>query len=118
MSSNSKHILIIIESAPTADLEASEIALALAAFDLPVQVVFRGMGVFWLLNQEARKTGGKSASKVLAAFPMYDIDQLLILETDIVKYSININSLVLKAKAIPTKNLTSLIKSAIHCFTF
>lgn len=118
MSFSSDYILIIIESSPTPDLEASELALALAAFDLPVQVLFRGAGVFWLLHQEERKTGGKSASKVLAAFPMYDIEKTLITDRDVEKYNLNINNLIPGTVVIPTETLASLIKNANHCFTF
>jgi len=118
VSFSSNYVLIIIESSPTPDLEASELALALAAFDLPVQVLFRGAGVFWLLHQEERKIGGKSASKVLAAFPMYDIKKTLVTDQDIKKYNLNINSLIPSTSVIPTETLASLIKSAHHCFTF
>ena len=118
MSSSSDYILIAIETPPTPDLEASELALALAAFDLPVKVIFRGAGVFWLLTQEARKAGGKSASKVLSAFSLYDINEVLVTTTDLDKYKFNINDLYEGCKVIPSVELIPLIKNSNHFLTF
>lgn len=118
MSSSSDYVVIIIETPPAPDLEASELTLALAAFDLPVQVVFTGAGVFWLLTQEARKKGGKSAAKVLKAFPLYGIDQALLTTEDIKTYSLNINNLAIKPKVKSTEDLHAIIQNAAHCFTF
>lgn len=118
MLSNSDYILIAIESAPTLDLEASELALALAAFDLPVEVVFRGNGVFWLLEQAARKPNGKSASKVLAAFPMYDLNKLFVSQVDLSKYSLDINNLPKSVEIVSDEKIASLFKNARHCVCF
>lgn len=118
MLSSSDYVVIIIDTPPAPDLEASELALALAAFDLPVQVIFKDAGVFWLLPQDARKKGGKSASKVLSAFPLYGIKYASIAEEDIVKYSLNISKLPKTHKAIPNDKINSIIQSATHCFTF
>ncbi len=118
MLSSSDYILICIETPPSIDLEATEMALALAAFDLPVQVVFRGAGLFWLLNQEPRKEGGKSASKILKAFPLYDIHEVLVTEDDIEKYSIDIKDLLSHCKLISNNNLATLIQNASHYFSF
>lgn len=51
--------------------------MALAAFDLEVAIVFSGDGLFWLQpNQSARSVGGKSPSKLLAALPMFGIENV------------------------------------------
>lgn len=118
MLSSSDYVLVVIETPPSPDLEASELALALAAFDIPVQVVFRGAGVFWLLAQNSRKEGGKSASKVLAAFPLYGIKHALVVGDDLNKYSLTINELIKPSKVISNINLAALIQSASHYFTF
>lgn len=69
--------LIHVTTPPSPDCEALEYALALAAFDLEVAILFTGDGLFWLQpNQEARTNGGKSPSKLLAALPMFGIDQV------------------------------------------
>jgi tRNA 2-thiouridine synthesizing protein C len=69
--------LIHVTTPPSPDCEALEYALALAAFDLEVAILFTGDGLFWLQpNQEARSTGGKSPSKLLAALPMFGIGEV------------------------------------------
>lgn len=69
--------LIYISTPPTPDCEALEYALALAAFDLDVAILFAGDGLFWLQsNQSARSVGGKSPSKLLAALPMFGIEDV------------------------------------------
>ena len=81
LSSSDSSVLVIIRTPPNADLEAAELVLALAAFDLPVKVVFCDAGLFWLLPQQARKPNGKAAPKVLSAFPLYGIETLGCLAT-------------------------------------
>ena len=69
--------LIHVTPPPSPDCEALEYALALAAFDLEVAIVFSGDGLFWLQpNQSARSVGGKSPSKLLAALPMFGIENV------------------------------------------
>src|SRR5690554_7801553 len=91
--SSSDYVLISIETPPTLDLEAAELALALAAFDIPVKVVFRNQGLFWLLDQAPRKLGGKSAAKVLSSFALYDIEEMYAVENEVKEFDININDL-------------------------
>lgn len=73
----SKPILIHITQPPTPNCEALEYALAMAAFDLDVSILFSGRGVYWLKpSQQARITGGKNPQKLLAALPMYGIENI------------------------------------------
>ena len=72
-----KSILILVTQPPTPDCEALEYALAMAAFDISVKLLFTGDGVYWLQqNQAARKTGGKSPSKLLAATGLYGVEDI------------------------------------------
>ncbi|TNC84088.1 MAG: hypothetical protein CSH36_15440 [Thalassolituus sp.] len=73
----SKQLLIIITTPPTPDCEALEFALAMAAFDHDVNIVFCGDGLFWLQpGQTARKPGGKNPQKLIKALPMYGIESI------------------------------------------
>jgi len=75
----SSSILINITRPPTADCEALEYALAMAAFDIDVKILFSGRGIDWLnAGQASRKPGGKSPTKLLAALPMYGIDNIAV----------------------------------------
>ncbi|MEN9465093.1 MAG: hypothetical protein RL217_1274 [Pseudomonadota bacterium] len=117
MSCNSDGIFVLLRSAPSQDLEAAELALALAAFDEPVQVILQREGLFWLLEQQARKAGGKSANKVLAAFALYDI-ALFANQDDAPLLS----ALSLMAPQslhwLTSAEIANKIQQAKHCFSF
>ena len=52
-------------------------ALAAAAFEQPLQVLFMDDGVLQLMrNQQANQIGMKDLGKTLSAFPLYDIEPL------------------------------------------
>jgi tRNA 2-thiouridine synthesizing protein C len=79
-----KKLLITINSAPTQDTEALEFVLAMLAFDHQVRLTFVGNGIFWLqTNQQARKLGGKSPQKLIAALEMYGCEHITYFENDI-----------------------------------
>ncbi len=118
MLSSSDYVLISIETPPTLDLEAAELALALAAFDIPVKVVFRNQGLFWLLDQAPRKLGGKSAAKVLSSFALYDIEEMYAVENEVKEFDININDLPTLIKVKSNSELTQVIQDSAHYFTF
>lgn len=69
--------LFILRQSPyngTLAREALDMALAFAAFDEPVQLLFYGDGVFQLLaGQQTNGLGIKNISKTLDALPVYDI---------------------------------------------
>lgn len=117
MLSNSKSILIIINTPPSLDLEASELALALAAFDLPVQVVFVGLGVHWLSVQQARKAQGKAAHKVLGAFALYGIENIYACTEDITEQALLAHSLPSFVRILSATQLAELMATSSHCLT-
>ena len=59
--------------------EALDVALAAAAFDQPVALLFLGDGVLQLLpQQQAPGIDQKPLDKQLAALPLYDVDKLYV----------------------------------------
>jgi tRNA 2-thiouridine synthesizing protein C len=58
---------------------ALDVAMAAAAFDQPVALLFLGDGAAQLLrDQNADAIGEKSFEKQLAALPLYDVDELYV----------------------------------------
>ena len=56
-----------------------DLALAAAALEQDVSVLFMDDGVWQLLdNQEASAIGAKTVSRTLASFALYDIDQFFV----------------------------------------
>ena len=115
---SSSNIAVIISSAPNADLEASELVLALAAFDLPVELFFIGAGVLWLLPQAPRKPQGKAAYKVLSALPMYGVEKVYYRAEDASAYVLNAAGLADLAQAISATEMQTALANCQHCFTF
>lgn len=68
------HFLISIHTTADEYLEPVELALALAAFEHEVTLVFAQQGLTWLMAQQSgRADGAKSPSKVLASLPLFNI---------------------------------------------
>ena len=78
MSSAKKKLLIVCRRAPYGDKLARaslDVALAAAAFEQDVHVLFMDDGVWQLLpNQDAGQIHNKSQLKTLQSMPLYDID--------------------------------------------
>lgn len=120
MSSNSEpaSIGIIISSPPSADLEASELALALTAFEMPVQLFFVGLGVTWLIDQQARKPNGKAANKVIAALPMYGVEQVFCCQSSLQTLAIEQNALPSFVSVLASESLQQQLQHCRQCLTF
>lgn len=118
-SSSERPVTLFISHAPGPDPDAAEMALALAAFDLNTQVVFRGAGVFWLLpQQEARKEAGKAPHKVLSAFPLYGIDTLLCCRSDLNAAGLSPEQLLPGVTVLEPEALAKRLQQSGHCLTF
>lgn len=112
-------VCIIIRSAPAVDPEALEMAMALAAFEHKVSLIFQGAGIFWLLNaQEPRKTGGKSPAKFISALPMYDCGALFYAEEDLLAFNLQPSHLSPLATPLSAGELPDLIRNTQHCLSF
>lgn len=114
----SSNVSVIITQPPSLDLEASELALALAAFDLPVQLIMWGMGVTWLLPQESRKPNGKAAHKILAACPLYGIERIYCTQEDLDPYFADSTTLPSFVHVLNNEALAKLISNSQVCLTF
>ncbi len=77
---NSKRYLIVCRRPPYGESyarEALDMALAAAAFDQPIALLFLGDGVTQLLREhDSNGIGEKSFEKQLSALPMYDITSI------------------------------------------
>ena len=103
-------ILVLVTRPPTPDCEAIEYALAMAAFDIPVKLLFTGDGIYWLQqNQLPRKDGGKAPTKLLAAAGLYGIDDIGFVSDS---YTTNI------ARSLSRNEASDWINSSHHVVTF
>ena len=105
--------LIIITQAPGNSPESIELALAAAAFEQSVALVFTGLGTQWLnTNQLAQKQGGKNPANLIKALPMYDIEHIYYLSSK------NTTDKTANANPIDGKALQTLIHTSQHCLVF
>jgi tRNA 2-thiouridine synthesizing protein C len=75
-----KRILVVCRRAPYGESfarEALDMAMAAAAFDQRVAMLFLGDGALQLVaGQQARAIGQKALDKQLGALPLYDVAEL------------------------------------------
>lgn len=99
--------------------EALDMALAFAAFDQSVSLVFCGDAVFQLLKQQSTEQHGvKNIEKTLAALPIYDIEQVFVCEASLAQRGLTLAKLSVTAKAIDSANLQALIHRSDKVFNF
>jgi len=99
-----KNMLCVISQPPYASshsLEAIEAAMVGAVFDFNVSVLFRGEGVWCLLdNQNAVPLQQRTVSKVLQALPTYDIDKIYVCSAALKEHNLAASDLCLPAKSL------------------
>ena len=82
---DNKHILVVIRQAPfySSARESIDLALALAAFELPISLLFTEQGVWCLSAQNSAQVEHKPLDKMLAALGLYDIEKVFVGEQDL-----------------------------------
>jgi tRNA 2-thiouridine synthesizing protein C len=90
--------------------EALDVALAAAAFDQPVAMLFLGDGVLQLLSQQkADAIEQKPLDKQLGALPLYDIDQLYVDAEALRERKLLLVDLALPAQPLSVAEITALL---------
>lgn len=99
--------------------EAIDVALAAAAFDQVVTMLFSGDGVWQLLaDQNPQELGAKNHARLLQSLPLYDIDRLYVAGSDLQQRQLDPAQLVLAATVVQDEQLRELIASADQVFNF
>ena len=93
--------------------EALDMALASAAFDQHVQLVFLSDGVYQLINQQnAEIKQRKDISKTLSALSLYDIQEVYVDNQSLAQRNIQESELFNDAKIISSESIQALIQQA------
>ena len=70
---------------------ALDAALAMAAFDQPVDILFMGDGVLHLLpGQDSRAIGVKNIGKLLASMPLYEVASVYVEAAAVEHYGLDL----------------------------
>ena len=114
--STAKTVLFILQRAPygnSATREALDAALAAAAFEQNVQILFTGDGIWNLLTeQDAGSINSKDTSKMLQALDYYDISEVFVDDISLQERGIVSTQLSIAASTIGGEKLKELIKTA------
>lgn len=108
-----KTLLCVVSQAPYANsqsLELLETAMVAAVFDMKVSLLFRGEGLWALLdNQDGALLGQRTLSKVLLALPDYDINDIFVCSESANDKRIDTSHLTLPVKQLNTTEQAQLI---------
>ena len=112
--STSKQIAIVCRQPPygcSLAREALDTAMAAAAFDQLVSLVFIGDGVWQLLSdQQPQQIGQRSLEKQLASLPLYDVDRLYA-DGEALRYrGLNAGELSLPVKVLDSEAIAMLLR--------
>lgn len=112
---NTKRYLIICRRPPYGESyarEALDAALATAAFDQPIALLFLGDGVTQLLGgHDSAAIGEKSFEKQLSALPLYDINKLYVDADALQQRGLKTSDLSLPARAVSEQEIIALLKN-------
>ncbi|CAA0118919.1 sulfurtransferase complex subunit TusC [Zhongshania aliphaticivorans] len=99
--------------------EALDMALATAAFDQKVSIVFLEDAIYQLLNAtDAQSVETKPHIGVINALPLYDIENIYYLDDDRQSRAISESNLLVHARAISRPALQQLIAAADRVQSF
>lgn len=122
MTAAGKTTLIVIRHTPygsSLGRAALDAALAMAAFEQPVNILFLGDGVLHLLpDQDGSVLGVATISKLLASLPLYDIDSVYVDAEAAAKYHIAAADSSLERQFLSRARVRDLLSSNDHLLGF
>ncbi len=113
-----KSILVLIRRAPYSSSLARasvDLALAAAAFEQEVEILFQGDGVLQLLpNQRSELIGLKSIGKVLSSLPLYGIEQVYADARSLSRYGLTEEDFVVPVIPLEDEAMSELLTRSDH----
>lgn len=95
--------------------ETLETALAYAAYDQEVALLFSGLAVHQLKTlPNALEAGSKDISKLVKALPVYDVESLYVCSDSLTQTGLNTEQLIVQTTRLTKEQITALIQGADH----
>tara|TARA_R110001599_G_scaffold353512_1_gene593481 strand:+ start:83134 stop:83505 length:372 start_codon:yes stop_codon:yes gene_type:complete len=117
-----KSLLLLIRHSPYGSSLARasiDVALAAAAFDQTVSLLFLGDGVLQLLPDQDTATGGlRNMGKLLASLPLYDIEQVYVDAEAAARYQLDLHGAPVATQALDREAMSRLLSSHDHLLGF
>ena len=121
-SSGKKSLLVVVRHSPYGSSLARtslEVALSSATFDQQVGLLFMGDGVLQLLpGQDSSAIGARNIAKLMASFPLYELDQLFADETALEKYGLRGQELPQNLQQLDDEAMRQLLTRYDHILGF
>lgn len=117
-----KRLLVVIRRSPYGSglaRAAIDAALASAAFEQPVSLLFAGDGVLHLLpHQDSAAIGKRNTGRLLASLPLYDIETVYADRAAIARYGVDLAAAPLLTQAVDETGMRDLIDQCDHVLGF
>lgn len=113
--------LVISRRSPGHSLARSALdtTLALAAFDMPVDLLLLGDGVLQLLpEQDSRELGVRNLGKLLDSLPLYDVDSVHVDARAATRFGLTRQDLPDYARLVTLEEQRALLSSYRHVLGF
>jgi tRNA 2-thiouridine synthesizing protein C len=117
-----KSLLVVVRHSPYGSSLARtslEVALSSATFDQQIGLLFMGDGVLQLLpEQDSSATGVRNIAKLMASFPLYELNQLFADETALVRYGLGEQALPQNLQRLSDDAMRQLLARYDHILGF
>jgi len=122
MSRESSRLLVLIRRGPYGDSlgrAAVDAALAAAAFEQPIDVVFMGDGVLQLVSgQESQGVGRRNMGKLLASLPLYGIETVYVDQGSAERYGLDLEESPVPARMVDSSDIRAMVERCDHLLPF
>ena len=115
-------LLVVIRHSPYGSSLARaslDTALAAAAFDVPVTLLFIGDGVLQLVpEQDSQAVGAKNIGRLLSSMPMYDIETVYADTRAAQRYGLDLSKSPIAAEPVNDEEIRALIANCTTLLGF
>lgn len=95
-----------------------DLAMAAAAFERPVSVLFSGDGVWQLLRDQAPASGEKNHGKLLSALPLYGIESVYVDAASLTTRGLAAEQLCVPVEMVDNEAVAALLARSHWVFNF
>lgn len=115
-------MLVTVRHAPYGSSRARsalDVALASAAFEQPVSLLFLGDGVLQLMpEQDSATLGVRNIGRLLASLPLYDIESVYVDADAASRYGLDLAMAPLPTRSLDSTGIQQLMASCDHLLGF
>lgn len=119
---DAKNLLVIVRHSPygsSLGRASLDTALAAAAFDQPVSLLFMGDGVLQLrADQDSQAIGVKNIGRLLASLPMYEIEQVYVDAEATKRYDMDLANAPVATQMLDGTGMRQLMSRCEHLLGF